>query len=128
MLPQQKPWRRGGLRTGTALAQSDCARAAALIHADGHWRDVLAFTWHLKTFNGVEQITSALQSTLSATHPTGFRLSTDRTPPRHVVRAGVDAVEAIFSFETGVGRGSGVVRLVPDETVPGGMCAWALRA
>src|ERR1700704_5057569 len=76
---------------GTALAQSDCATAAALIHPDGHWRDVLAFTWHLKTFNGVEQIKIALQSTLSATRPTGFRLGLDRTPPRHVQRAGVDA-------------------------------------
>ena len=35
-------------------------------------------------------------------------------PPRWVMRAGTDAIEAIFKFETAQGRGNGIMRLIPD--------------
>ena len=30
------------------------------------------------------------------------------------MRAGTNAIEAIFKFETKIGRGSGIIRLIPD--------------
>ena len=30
------------------------------------------------------------------------------------MRAGTDCIEAIFKFETGIGRGDGIIRLIPD--------------
>ena len=30
------------------------------------------------------------------------------------MRAGTDCIEAIFRFETAVGRGDGIIRLIPD--------------
>ena len=62
-------------------------------------------------------------------HPRGrkkFRLAEDRTPPRWVNRAGVDAIEAIFCFETKTGRGSGVLRLVPTPGNPENFASWVL--
>lgn len=45
----------------------------------------------------------------------GFAIAEERTPPRRVQRAGLDVIEAIFQFETGVGRGFGALRLLASE-------------
>ena len=103
-----------------ALAAPGRARLETLFHADSHWRDVLALTWHIKTVSGAD----AILRELTAARPTGFRLDPHRTAPRNVTRAGTDAIEAIFRFETGEGRGSGVLRLTPDAD--GAFKAWTL--
>jgi cation diffusion facilitator CzcD-associated flavoprotein CzcO len=103
-----------------ALAAPSRARLKTLFHADSHWRDVLALTWHIKTVSGAD----AILRELDAARPTGFRLNPHRTAPRNVTRAGTDAIEAIFRFETGDGRGSGVLRLTPDAE--GAFKAWTL--
>src|SRR5207253_10434987 len=56
---------------------------------------------------------------------TAFTLDPGCTPPRRVTRAGTQAIEAIFSFETVQGRGSGVLRLVSDSA-DGTPKAWTL--
>jgi putative flavoprotein involved in K+ transport len=109
-----------------ALRRRDPSAAAALFVPDGHWRDVLAFTWHMRTMNGVPAIRDALHDTLASTQPGSFHLDPERTPPRWVSRAGTQAIEAMFAFETAVGRGSGVLRLVPDPREPARMRAWIL--
>ena len=42
------------------------------------------------------------------------------------MRAGTDAIEAIFKFETKVGRGSGIIRLIPDADDGNRLKAWTL--
>ena len=37
-----------------ALASRDAARIGALFHENSHWRDILAFTWHLTSAAGRE--------------------------------------------------------------------------
>lgn len=107
-----------------ALGRGDVAAASDLFLPDGHWRDVLAATWELKTASGAPAIDEVLRTALATTRPRGFRLDPARTQPRRVTRAGVDAVEAIFVFETDFGAGNGVVRLVADDA--GRMRAWTL--
>ena len=109
-----------------ALGGADAAAAAGLFVADGHWRDVLAFTWQLQTMNGAPAIEATLRQTLEHVRPRGFRLAAGRTAPRRVVRAGAEAIEAIFDFTTAAGRGGGVLRLVPDPDAGGAMRAWTL--
>jgi thioredoxin reductase len=58
--------------------------------------------------------------------PTGFEIDPHRTAPRNVTRAGTNAIEAIFSFETADGRGSGVLRLTPDANDSNTYRAWTL--
>src|SRR5262249_56123707 len=58
--------------------------------------------------------------------PTGFKLDPRRTAPRNVRRAGTDTIEAIFSFETAQGRGTGVLRLTPDGNDRNAFKAWTL--
>src|SRR6185503_1292220 len=96
-----------------------------LFHPDSHWRDALALTWHLRTVNGSDAILEELKAHVGRVNPTGFRTDPRRTAPRYVTRAGTNAIEAIFRFETAEGRGSGVLRLVPDAA-DGHMKAWTL--
>ena len=98
-----------------ALAGRDDAALKALFHPDSHWRDVLALTWRIRTVNGLEAVLGELKAHAARAHPTGFRTDPRRTAPRRVTRAGTEAIEAIFQFETAEGRGNGVLRLVPDE-------------
>jgi putative flavoprotein involved in K+ transport len=94
-----------------ALARRDAAALRGLFHPDSHWRDVLALTWGLTTFSGTDAIVEALVAHPGA-KPAGFRLAATRTPPRRVKRAGSETIEAIFDFETPIGHGAGVLRLV----------------
>ncbi len=107
-----------------ALRSGDAAAAAACFAADGHWRDVLAFTWRLQTESGTAAIERALAPTLARTQPTGFHIPEERSPPRRVRRAGTDCIEAIFEFTTAFGRANGVVRLVEESD--GAWRAWTL--
>jgi Pyridine nucleotide-disulphide oxidoreductase len=109
-----------------AFAEPDDALLKTLFHSDSHWRDVLALTWQIRTVNGVEAILGELKAHSGRAHPTGFRTDLDRTPPRHVTRAGTHAIEAIFRFETAEGRGSGVLRLTPDANDGNTPRAWTL--
>jgi putative flavoprotein involved in K+ transport len=108
------------------LKRRDAAAAAALFLPDSHWRDIIAFTWHIATVSGPAQILKALTETMARTQPIRFRVDPERTPPRWISRAGTDCIEALFAFETAVGRGSGVLRLITDPRVPGRLGAWTL--
>jgi siroheme synthase (precorrin-2 oxidase/ferrochelatase) len=107
-----------------ALAGTGRARLETLFHADSYWRDVLALTWHIKTVNGSEAISRELATQAGRARPTGLKIDPHRTAPRNVTRAGTAAIEAIFSFETAEGRGSGVLRLTPDDS--NAFRAWTL--
>ena len=97
-----------------ALAETDGVLLERLFHADSHWRDVLALTWHIRTVSGLDAIVAELQAHAGRARPSGFRTDSDRTAARYVTRAGTNAIEAIFRFETAQGQGSGVLRLTPD--------------
>jgi cation diffusion facilitator CzcD-associated flavoprotein CzcO len=96
-----------------------------LFHPDSYWRDLLALTWQIRTVNGRDAFVPELSRQAARAGAAGFQLDPRRTPPRRVKRAGSEAIEAIFRFETSRGRGSGVVRLTPDPA-GGALKAWTL--
>ena len=100
-----------------ALAEPDEVLLGTLFHTDSHWRDVLALTWRIKTVSGLDAILKELKTCASRANPTGFRTDPNRTAPRIVTRAGADAIEAIFRFETADGRGSGVLGSAATRTM-----------
>lgn len=109
-----------------ALTRPDTGLLKALFHPDSYWRDVLALSWNIQTLNGAEAILKALPPLARALAPSGFAVDPDRAAPRKVMRAGANAIEAIFRFETKVGRGAGIIRLVPDEGDGNRLKAWTL--
>lgn len=107
-----------------ALSQNDVDAVSTLFLEDSHWRDLIAFDWSIDTVSGPEAILEKLTRTLEQVQPTNFRIDENRTPPRFVSRAGVEAIEAFVAFETRVGIANGVVRLLPDPSKPEIWRAW----
>lgn len=95
-----------------ALADRDIDRATAKFAVDCFWRDLVAFTWNIKTVEGRDAIAGMLDARLSDTNPTNFRTTEAPT-------ADGDVTSAFIEFETAVGRGIGHLRLQGDQ-------AWTL--
>ena len=109
-----------------ALAARDDGTLEKLFHPDSYWRDALALSWTLQTVNGRDAILKTLKQHAAGAAPSGFAIDPDRAAPRKVMRAGTDCIEAIFKFETKVGRGDGVIRLIPDADDGNRLKAWTL--
>ncbi|MGY4401961.1 flavin-containing monooxygenase [Bradyrhizobium sp. USDA 3315] len=109
-----------------ALASPDDVLLKPLFHPDSYWRDVLALSWNIQTVNRAFAIIEELPAHARHSAPHDFRIDADRAPPRRVTRAGTHAIEAIFKFETAVGRGHGIVRLIPDAADDDRLKAWTL--
>ena len=109
-----------------ALARSDGGLLKTLFHPDSYWRDMLALSWSIQTVTGADAILNALGRYAPVAAPGGFAVDPDRAAPRKVMRAGTHAIEAIFKFETTVGRGSGIIRLIPDAADSNKLKAWTL--
>jgi hypothetical protein len=114
-------------RFEAALEARDPAAIEVLFEPDSHWRDILAFTWSLTPTVGVNAIAAGLATRQSATAASNFIVAPDRTPPRRVKRLGRDCIEAIFAFETGIGRGAGLLRLAaPSDDAAASHKAWLI--
>lgn len=109
-----------------ALASGEDVLLKPLFHPDSYWRDVLALTWNIQTVNRAFAILNELPGHARRSAPSDFRIDPDRAAPRRVTRAGTSAIEAIFRFETAVGRGHGIVRLVADADDGDRLKAWTL--
>lgn len=109
-----------------AINSKNAASAADLFDENGQWRDLLAFTWHIQTMNGVDEIRDIIQQTVPTIAPHKFNVAGQRTPPRIIDRADVDCIEAFIEFDTNSGPASGVLRLIPHSDGPNGLKAWVL--
>ena len=91
-------------RFGDALTRGDSAGAAELFLEECLWRDLVAFTWNIKTVEGREGVREMLEHTLAHTRPRGWHATEEP--------AAADGVsEAWIAFETDTGRGRGHLRL-----------------
>ncbi|RUU61415.1 NAD(P)/FAD-dependent oxidoreductase [Mesorhizobium sp. M2C.T.Ca.TU.002.02.1.1] len=89
---------------GRALEAGDIEAATGLFVEDCYWRDLLTFSWNIKTMEGQAAIREMLKATLRVAQPSHWRVSGEPS---------VDdgTVEAWFTFETTVARGEGILRL-----------------
>jgi putative flavoprotein involved in K+ transport len=103
-------------RLEQALASGDAATGSELFAAECYWRDLVAFTWNIKTVEGREQVADLIAARGAETAAAGFSTT---EPPEEA--DGV--VTAWIAFETAVGRGNGLLRLVRED---GEDRAWTL--
>ena len=87
-----------------ALTAGDPAAAAELFLEDSYWRDLVAFTWNLKTVEGRDGVEDMLEETLASTKPSDWRTTEPPTEEEGVTTAWIE-------FETAAGRGNGLLRL-----------------
>jgi cation diffusion facilitator CzcD-associated flavoprotein CzcO len=109
-----------------ALGRRDDALLQDLFHENSYWRDVLALAFDIRTLEGRDTILRELKVRAESAQPRNFRIAAGRTPPRRVKRAGTEAIEAIFDFDTARGPGSGIVRLTPEAGDRNALKAWTL--
>jgi putative flavoprotein involved in K+ transport len=93
-------------RLNDALERGDAKTAAALFQADSYWRDLVAFTWNIRTMEGPDQILAMLESQLATIRPGRLRLD-----PAELPTASGNVTEGWIEFETETGRGHGHIRL-----------------
>jgi len=110
-------------RFETALTACDANKLSDCFTKDGNWRDVLAFTWHLTPFVGASQIGTGFVERQPSVLAHKFEINPERSEPRRVTRLQKDCIEAMIRFETRLGRGEGVLRLIEEGTT---LKAWAL--
>ncbi len=99
-----------------ALKARDVARASGLFATTSFWRDLVSFTWNLKTVENPDGVADLLTQTLENTDPSAFVLAEPADEADGVVTAWIE-------FETAVGRGNGLLRLVEEG---GSDKAWTL--
>ncbi|MDQ3155943.1 MAG: NAD(P)/FAD-dependent oxidoreductase [Actinomycetota bacterium] len=88
----------------SALKARDVGKAAGMFATSSFWRDLVSFTWNIKTVEGREGIADMLGSHLDQADPSGFHTSEEPTEAGGVT-------EAWIEFETAAGRGRGQLRL-----------------
>jgi putative flavoprotein involved in K+ transport len=87
-----------------ALIRNDVQAATQLFTTDCHWRDLIGFTWNLKTVEGRDAVQDLLAATLASTQPANWRTEGEASRANGVT-------EGWFTFETAVARGRGYARL-----------------
>ena len=91
---------------GAALESGDIDRACDMFLEDCYWRDLVAFTWNLKTVEGKDQVADMLKHQLATTKPRNWQIAEGEIPSEE------DGVTtAWISFETDIARGYGLIRL-----------------
>ena len=89
---------------GKALSQNDAKAVAALFEDEGFWRDLVSFTWNIKTLEGKSAIEDMVSSCAAAVKSSNWQIKDEPAEADGIV-------ESWLTFETGTGRGLGHVRL-----------------
>jgi putative flavoprotein involved in K+ transport len=97
---------------GAAVSGGDFGRAASMFGDDSYWRDLVSFSWNLKTAEGRQQIQAMLEETMPNAKPASFAIQGEGSEANGVT-------EGWFTFETATGRGRGHLRLIGGK-------AWTL--
>lgn len=93
-----------------ALTSGDVNSATDLFLDDSYWRDLVTFTWNIKTLEGKDEIRSMLNSQLASIKPSDWQIAEGEPATEE---GGV--ITAWISFETTVARGYDLIRLKDGE-------------
>ncbi len=89
-----------------ALLAGNTEDVVRLFQEDCYWRDLVTFTWNIKTMEGREQIRDMLTQQLASVKPAEWQIADGEIATKE---DGI--VTAWITFETEVARGYGLVRL-----------------
>lgn len=95
-------------RFGAALDRKDGTAAADLFDDECYWRDLISFTWNIKTLEGKDEIQAMLAATISAVQPSHWQITGEATKENGITAGW-------FTFETAVARGIGYLRLKAER-------------
>lgn len=88
-----------------ALYRSDFTTIMMLFNEECYWRDLVSFTWNIKTMEGKKEILAMLRKVLPRVNPHIWKISGDALEEEGIV-------SGAFTFETAEMRGEGYLRLI----------------
>ncbi|MBO9327640.1 SidA/IucD/PvdA family monooxygenase [Achromobacter xylosoxidans] len=93
-------------RLNTALGNKDVDAVAALFQDECYWRDLVLFTWNLRTLEGRDKIRDMLRHQLEQVEPVRFNLD-----PKEAVSDDDGLLQGWIEIETNRARGYGHIRV-----------------
>jgi len=93
---------------GDALGRGEIGAALTQFQDDCYWRDLLTFTWNVKTVEGKDAIATMMRATRADVQAGAWTIEGEATEADGVT-------EAWFTFETAVARGRGHMRLRGEQ-------------
>ena len=63
----------------SAVSLGDFGRATSMFGDESYWRDLVSFTWNLKTAEGPQQIRAMLEATMPNAGPSNFAIQGEGT-------------------------------------------------
>ncbi|MEM7801660.1 MAG: NAD(P)/FAD-dependent oxidoreductase [Chloroflexota bacterium] len=93
---------------GDALKQNNIDAAVDMFADESYWRDLVSFTWNIKTMHGKDEIREMLGATLVRVQPDSWHLDGDASEADGVT-------DGWINFETDVSCGRGHIRLIGDK-------------
>lgn len=108
-----------------AIRSPDPSALAQLLAANVYWRDILAFTWDIRTFSGRQDTIDGLIHFASIREPHRFKLEADDVKVVERSEWGV-SIEAVCTFQTDIGLGQGHFRLSDAGGDVGNWSAWTV--
>ena len=87
-----------------ALNTGDAAAASGKFAQECYWRDLVSFTWNIKTLESRGEIQRMLETTLARVAPHNWQIDGEASEADGVT-------QGWFTFETAVARGKGLIRL-----------------
>ena len=106
-----------------AIQKESSENLGGLFIDDCHWRDLLALTWKIETCSGRGAVQKKIMTAAKIQGMRNFRIDERRSKPKLVERAGQQCIEAFGCFDTNIGKGVSVFRLVLD-----GKQAWTFMS
>src|SRR5258708_10323357 len=91
---------------GAALVAGDLDAGVGMFASECYWRDLVAFTWNIKTMEGRDQVRDMLAHCVARVKPRNWKNAEGETASE---AGGV--TEFGISFENEVARGYGLIRL-----------------
>lgn len=91
-----------------ALTAGNAVVASDFFEDDSYWRDLVSFTWNIKTMEGKDAVREMLEARLADVKPSKWGLTGEATHADGVT-------EGWITFETATSRGKGHVRLKGDK-------------
>ncbi|KAJ3557978.1 hypothetical protein NP233_g11603 [Leucocoprinus birnbaumii] len=107
----------------TAITSQDIQTITNLLLPDSFWRDFLSLTWDFRTFRGHSKISQFLTDQLPIMDMQNIKLKDDYLGLQQPY-PDIAWINTLFDFETKVGLGSGIIRLVPTASGPNGHLEW----
>ncbi|KAL9115691.1 MAG: hypothetical protein Q9227_000059 [Pyrenula ochraceoflavens] len=111
------------------LSSNVTEQSLGKLFVDDCWfRDLLTFTWDLRTIRGTKKLLAYLQTNgpTAVIQQLSIKRSGPLVPRIKEAASGLECLESLFDFETKTGYGSGVVRLVQDPQDEQSLKCWSI--